>query len=100
MPQGGARGQNLGHLYKVQISYQPFIRKRSSSDNWYHAWLASTRLLQMHGCMPELKNLGIFRFFGCRGRGIGVGAVSAKAGVYMSFRAFFSSYFTISFFPI
>ena len=80
MPQGETRGQNLGHLYKVHISYHPFIRKHSSLDNWYHAWLASTQLLQMHGCMIELKNLSIFRFFGCRGREIGVGAVSAKAG--------------------
>ena len=42
----------------MQISYQTFIWNHSDLDNCYHAWLASTRLLQTHGYMIELKHLG------------------------------------------
>ena len=57
-----ARGASCLIFPTHLISYQSFFRKHSFLDNWYHAWLASTELLQMHGYMSKggarAQNLG------------------------------------------
>ena len=51
----------------MQVSYQPFIKKHSYLDNWYHAWLASTGQFQTHRYIPKGgtrgQNLGDLQIF-------------------------------------
>ena len=64
------------------------LEKHSSLDNWYHAWLAVTQLLQMHGYILELNNKDIFRYFGRGGGGLLLGHLNHRPG-YACLRALF-----------
>ena len=65
------------------VKHQTKQTYHSYLDKWYHAWLASTWLLQRHDFMPELKIYDIFRFWGQWGDWVGTIRASA-GGMYAS----------------